>query len=53
MADVKDMGDKRKMKKIVKFFERLDEDIQFCIGLAGVQLLAVIFFIIPALLLRR
>ena len=46
------MGDKRKMKKIVKFFESLDEDIQFCIGLAGLQLFAVIIFVLPALFLR-
>lgn len=30
----------------------IDEDIQFCIGLAGVQLFAVIVFGVPALFLH-
>lgn len=30
----------------------IDEDIQFCIGLAGVQLFAIMVFGVPALLLR-
>ena len=34
------------MKNVIKFFERLDEDIQFCIGLAGVQVFAVVVFVI-------
>ena len=40
------------MKKIISFFKGLDEDIQFCLGLAAVQLFAVVIFDLPALLLR-